>query len=317
VKSGPSACLQNVRQNLNNMKAKFYSLVISLWTYFPLKKQLIFLLKSVNIDFDKYIRDLWFVGKFKVFIGKLSFYLFAEKSDKGMLEIYYKGIAKCWDSKSILIWKQLASRSETIFDIGANFGLYSLVAKMTNSKSKVYAFEPSLHALKMLRKNIAINNYEIEVYDIALSNVNGTANFNDLEKSSAASSLVIDTAEINKENLSLRQVKTITLNDFIKQKQISKIDLVSLDVELFETEVLEGMGDLISTHLPDFLMEVINNEIGEKIECFFHDKGYLFYEINERDMTITHRKHLKRDDNRNHSFNFLICSKEIAENLKL
>lgn len=299
------------------MKAKIYSSLIFLWTYLPFKKQHIFLMKSLNINFDKYIRDIWMVGRFKVFIEKMSFYLFADRYDKGMLEIYYRGIDKSWDSKSILIWKQLASKSETIFDIGANFGLYSLVAKSANPKSKVYAFEPSLHALKMLKKNISINNLEIEVVDVALSNINGKAIFKDLEKSSAASSLVIDTDDINEENVSVRQVKTITFNSFVKQKQITSIDLISIDVELFEKEVLEGMEDLISEHLPDFLIEVMNNEIGEKIEYYFNDKGYLFYEINERNMTIVQREHLRRDENRDHSFNFLICSKSTAESLNI
>ncbi|MDG1334192.1 MAG: FkbM family methyltransferase [Crocinitomicaceae bacterium] len=274
-------------------------------------------MKILKVDYDKFIRDIWFTGRFKVTLGETSFYLYSTKSDKGMLEIFYKGMENAWDAKSIQIWMKLASRSENAFDIGANFGLYSVAAKAANPTCTVHAFEPSLNALSMLKKNISVNDFSVEVSEVALSNVNGTADFHDMEQSSAASSLVIDEAAKNNAHSSIRKVQTLTFSDFVEQKGITNIDLISIDVELFETEVLEGMGDLISKHKPDFLIEVMNNEAGEKIERFFEGEDYLFFEINETAKTLTERNHLRRENaNQDHSFNFLICSKETAAYLE-
>lgn len=298
------------------MKKIIYSLIIKSWRFAPFKKQLIFILSLVPLNFDKYIRNIWFNGKFKINLLDSSFYLSSNQHDKGILEIFYKGIDKCWDANSIIIWSKLAKRSKGIFDIGANFGLYSIAAKSANPESEVYSFEPSIHAHKMLLQNTIANNYDIKIFDIALSNTNGTAVFYDSKKSSAASSLVMD--KMQPSDIEAREVKTQTFIDFVKQEDISNIDLISIDVELFEPKVLEGMGDLISLHRPDFIIEVLNNEIGGGIEVFFNNKGYLFFEINERDMTIKKREHLSRSvDFSSHSFNFLICKVETATYLEL
>ena len=58
----------------------------------------------------------------------------------------------------------------TIFDVGANTGIYSLVAKTLNKEAKVFAFEPSSKLSKSLNKNNQINNYDIICEKIALSN---------------------------------------------------------------------------------------------------------------------------------------------------
>ena len=47
-----------------------------------------------------------------------------------------------WEKVSLQLWEELCKESEVIFDVGSNTGVYSLLAKSSNPKSKVYAFEP-------------------------------------------------------------------------------------------------------------------------------------------------------------------------------
>ncbi|MCL2326901.1 MAG: FkbM family methyltransferase [Bacteroidetes bacterium] len=298
------------------MKARIYSLIIKTWQHIPFKKQIIFLLKQMNLSFEKYIKDLWFNGKFKVNILDTSFYLYSNRIDKGMFEIYYEGIDKCWDANSIIIWGKLCKKSQNIFDIGANFGLYSMVAKAVNPEANVYSFEPSKFAFDLINKNLKINNFNINVFDFAISNTNGSKTFFESEKSSAASSFVVQETQQN--SFSTREVITHTFKNFIDQHDIKTIDLISIDVESYESEVLEGMENIISEFLPNFIIEVLNNELGKKIEKYFANKNYLYYEINEKDMTVMLRDNLYRvDENRYHSYNFLICTLETASYLKL
>ncbi len=187
--------------------AKLYSTVIRLWMYIPFKKQILSLFRWTGLNFEKYVRDLWFEDTFKVRLEKNHFYLLANKIDKGMLEIFYKGINKSWDANSILIWSKLAARSRTAFDIGANFGLYAIAAKTTNANCTVYAFEPSIYGLQMLKENFKANDLSVETLELALSNKNGHVTFMDHKKSSAASSIAVNDTHDKSPNISRREVK--------------------------------------------------------------------------------------------------------------
>src|SRR6266542_5214677 len=50
--------------------------------------------------------------------------------------------------------KLILSKNDVFIDIGANFGLFSLIA---GKKGTVYAFEPSMRELKRFYKNILVN----------------------------------------------------------------------------------------------------------------------------------------------------------------
>ena len=80
----------------------------------------------------------------------------------------------CVDEK-ISLWMQLAKNSNVIFDIGANTGLYGLVAKSINSSSKIYSFEPLPGVYRFLDKNIQENSFDINSYELGLSNYDGKA----------------------------------------------------------------------------------------------------------------------------------------------
>jgi len=58
------------------------------------------------------------------------------------------------------------------WDIGANIGLYSIYNSIKNTSSTTIAFEPSSSNIRVLTRNISINNFEnsIKLMPIALNN---------------------------------------------------------------------------------------------------------------------------------------------------
>jgi hypothetical protein len=91
-----------------------------------------------------------------------------------------------------------------------------------------------------------------------------------------------------------------------------QIDLIKLDVEMHEAEVIEGMGEFIEKFKPDFLIELLNDEVAENVENLLKTIEYNFYNINENS-GLTKCKHLTKSE----SFNFLICKKETSHYLGL
>ena len=63
------------------------------------------------------------------------------------------------------------SKATIFWDIGANIGLFSIYNSLKNKKSCTISFEPSTSNLKVLSRNISLNNLKnINIFPIALSN---------------------------------------------------------------------------------------------------------------------------------------------------
>jgi FkbM family methyltransferase len=295
-----------------------YKCGMAVWNLCPFRRSLAGVLRTVHFPTDKLYKDLWFEGPFAVPYAGKYFQLMSNREDKGTLEIFWKGLEKSWDAQSIKVWGELAKDATVILDIGANMGLYSLAAKTANSASKVYAFEPSRKIVEHLKKNISANKYDISIVPVALSNTIGEADFYDLSTFTAIASLKPDENMADNSDLVTYKVPVTTLKEYATKNQINRIDLVSIDTEMNEPEVLEGMGDLIQTLKPNFLIEVLNNEIGEKVEKYFDGLGYLYFAIDE-EHGVTPSKHLSREASEalSKSFNFLVCTPAAAEKLGL
>ena len=83
-----------------------------------------------------------------------------------------------------------------------------------------------------------------------------------------------------------------------------EIDLVKIDVELHEFEVLQGIKKLIKSCKPTMIIEILTDELREKVFDFLIEFKYQIFNINSidnysTDYEITH-------DNRN----FLFIQKE-------
>ena len=75
------------------------------------------------------------------------------------------------------IFKQ--GRCQTFFDVGANIGVYSLIAAAQSRASRVFAFEPHPYTFSLLEDNVRLNRLQNQIsgYQRALSDQDGTALF--------------------------------------------------------------------------------------------------------------------------------------------
>jgi FkbM family methyltransferase len=285
------------------------------WDGFWFRRELAHLLRFVRVPVGKLSCDLWFEGPFKVSYMGTTFSLLSSREDKGTLDIFWSGLDKSWDATSIYLWGELARESKVIVDIGGSMGLYAMAAKVANPESEVYSFEPSRTAFEMLCKNIALNNLKIVAVPVALSNTKGEAEFYDLVSFTAISSLKLNENLRTSPGLIKYKVPVMTLADFVESKGISRIDLVSIDVEMNEPEVLEGMGDLIERFKPTFIVEVLRDDIGRQVQSYFEGKGYVYYSIVESSgICMTEALKAAAEGS---GYNYLICSKATAERLKI
>jgi FkbM family methyltransferase len=278
----------------------------------PFKKQLFTIVKSIYPSIpQKVYRHLHFKDLISVKIDKEHSFKIRHYGFQIENDIFWKGIEKGFEKVSIGLWIKLCKHSDIIFDIGANTGIYALIAKATNPDAAVFAYEPVKRVYEKLNANIQLNNYNIISSDKAVSNNDGKAMFYDIPEDHVYS--VTLNKDLNPHLPSIKtEVETIKLSTVIKERKLQKIDLMKIDVETHEPEVLEGMEHYLKLFRPALLIEILEEEIAEKVQKLTEGLGYLYFNIDE-DKGVRQVSKLSRSD----YFNFLLCNESVAKDLKL
>jgi FkbM family methyltransferase len=158
----------------------------------------------------------------------------------------------------------------TIHDIGANVGSWTLLAKAVHPFARVEAFEPlNDHAEKFERQTKLLSG--ITLHRMALGSHNGEAAMNVADFSDASSLLPfaqgggpVDRRELARERVTVRR-----LDDLVGAGRIPSPDLIKLDVQGYELEVLRGACETLS-RTRAVIAEVSCVE-GYQGQCLFHD----------------------------------------------
>src|SRR5205085_1739141 len=133
----------------------------SIYSYIPFKKEIFTILKKVWTPPHNVYKHLHFKGVIKVPLKgnkgfKMKHYGYEVEND-----LFWCGIGKGWERYSIDLWLKLCKQADVVFDIGANTGVYALMANTINPQSKIFAFEPVHKVFQKLKNNVELNKYEI------------------------------------------------------------------------------------------------------------------------------------------------------------
>ena len=286
-------------------------LIKVIYRILPFKKHLFLLIKQFGIPSHNIYQHLHFVDNIGVKVDDAKSFKIRHYGFQVENEIFWNGIFNGWEKVSLSIWAELCENSNLIFDIGANTGVYALLAKTINPSAKVFAFEPVERVYDKLIANNNLNEYDVNCFKKAISNFDGEATIYDKNTEHTYSVTVNADTSTDKENSIPTTIKTIRLDTFIKSAELSKIDLLKVDVETHEVEALEGFGRYLKKFEPTFIIEILNDEIAKGIEGLISEIDYAYYVIDENSGTKKVNQLRKSD-----YYNFLICKPEIADSLK-
>jgi len=278
----------------------------------PFKKELFSILRIIwSPPFNIY-KHLHFKGVFRVKIFNGVSFNIKHYGYQIENEIFWKGLNGGWEKESLGLWINLCKEAKVVFDIGANTGVYSLVAKAVNSNASVYAFEPVNRVFNKLKENTLLNSFDTVLIEKAVSNSDGTAIIYDTNAEHTYSVTVNKDLSLQGIEVFEVPIKTITLDSFIKELKIPYIDLIKIDVETHEPEVLEGFKEFLPMFRPTMLIEVLNDNVGNKIFEMIKDLDYLYFNIDE-EKGIRQVSEIGKSD----YYNFILCNKTIAKKLGL
>ena len=164
-----------------------------------------------------------------------------------------------YETKERNFIKNHIKKSDTVIDIGANIGYYTLF--FSSLAAKVYAFEPDPTNFSILQKNVAANKLtNVILEQKAVSNKNGKIYLKLNHLNTAGHHIT----EISKDTI---PIETITLDDYIDHA-----DFIKMDIEGAETLALMGMKRLLQK---DIKLLIEFNPLG--LDNFgFDPYAYLF-----------------------------------------
>lgn len=168
----------------------------------------------------------------------------------------------------------LASAEQTrgaIFDIGANFGIYSLMVA-AGLRRHVLAFEPFSEPAKVLEGVATNENLPIDVYKVAMSDKVGSANLYISTKSDMSNSL---NSEF-RDHAEIESVLTTSVDQIAERIAPGQI---KIDVETMEVAVLRGGLKTIARDRPNLLVEILDRDMRAQVEEILSPHGYVYIDL--------------------------------------
>jgi len=153
------------------------------------------------------------------------YFVEVKKSIENLEESFVNFIKSYFSNSSILA-----------LDVGANIGVTSLLmARLLGESSKIFSFEPGKNVFSCLKHNVDINNLNNNIFPInaAISDHDGLTSF---FEDSAYGYISKDGDDLS--------TQMISINTFLIQEGIDKVDFIKIDVEGFEPEVFRGLEAL-------------------------------------------------------------------------
>ena len=164
-----------------------------------------------------------------------------------------------------------------IIDVGANEGEYAAAAKEIIPGVTIHCFEPSIESIPRLEQRFQ-GDSSIHVHPVGLHNVSGEATLNLYSHDQHSSMLTLEgmTRAVKSEE----SITVMRGDDFLVNANISKVDLLKIDVEGVEFEVIKGFDQSFENKVIRACQfeygyaNITSHNLLADFYRYFEDKGY-------------------------------------------
>jgi FkbM family methyltransferase len=142
---------------------------------------------------------------------------------------------------------------EAIVDAGGYSGHFSVMSALLYPKSRVYVFEPSLRNRLLIKRMAKLNGVDarISIFPFALWNTSTRLAF----RTHGSISSIFGVGSLP-ENLEFAEtVEARTLDQWVEETSLQKLDLIKMDIEGAEVEALQGAVKCLQQYNPLLLVQ--------------------------------------------------------------
>ena len=164
-------------------------------------------------------------------------------------------------------YKFKTNKKIKFWDIGANIGVYSIYAGKKYKNIEIVSFEPSTSNLRILSRNISINNLEkkIKIFQIPLGELPHKFEIFRESKFGEGESLNSYASDFDFEGKKIKstnkyQIYGTNINQLIKNKVLEVPNFIKIDVDGIEHLILKGGSEVLkSRNLKSISIELNEN----------------------------------------------------------
>jgi FkbM family methyltransferase len=225
---------------------------------------------------------LRFRGPFTVKVDRCHYFRLEHCCYLVETDLFWNGFGNGYEGTALQIWRRLAEHAQVVFDVGANTGIYTLVASCVNPTATIVALEPVERVFHRLQRNIELNGRNVILKQLAASDTTGVAVIYDLTSDHEYTASLDRSMLQNRGDVIEYSIATKRLDDILFDAGLESIDLIKIDVELFEPQVLVGMGEFLSRCKPTVLIEILTEKIAGQVTEITKDLGYNIFRVVEQ-----------------------------------
>ena len=192
---------------------------------------------------------------------------------------YYKtlnslptGNYKC--EPELLYLHQVLKQDSVFVDIGTNKGIYLYQAEKVIKTGKIYGFEPNTSLVNYIKPLFP----NIEILPLAVSSSTGTSVLHIPKKGNGLQDTRASLEDMG-DAVEKIEIQTITLDDWANQNNITKLDLVKIDVEGHEFDSVKGCKIILEKIKPIFIIEIELRHAHYPIAAIFDFISGFGYEV--------------------------------------
>ena len=216
-------------------------------------------------------------------------------ADGNAVKVWWEGLAG-YEPETLPLWWELLSEADVVLDIGANAGIYALVAALRRPGARVLAFEPLPVAVRHLEANRRLNGVDnLEIIVKAVGEEEGEAFLYVLgDYMHQIASTLPRMAEARRMGRSLT-VPVVTIAQVVAEHGLPNVDLVKIDTEGTEYQVLRGARQTLRRHRPVVVCELLHGFVHEGLVPLLRSVGYESFWISPGG--LVHQDELSPDPN--------------------
>ena len=227
--------------------------------------------------------------------------LYADLSTGMCLTLFFLGE---YERSVTRIIEAVVHRGDVCLDVGANFGWYTTrLHQLCGPEGAVHAFEPVPQTFAILEKNIALieKSDNIHINNVALGDVPGKVEMHIFAGLPNGHSSI---SAMGREDYATVESPLITLDSYMEEKLLERVDFVKVDIEGAELMFFKGAGRLFAQKVPPIWM--IEMALGttkgfgylpdELVRYMKERADYRFYAVNEIKGTLTQIEGFAADD---------------------
>lgn len=187
---------------------------------------------------------------------------------------------------------------ETVYDIGADQGIYTLFfARKVGPKGKVMTFEPNPISYSHVVTNVQLNKFaHVDVRNVAIGDTPGklTFAFPAKDPGRGTADELIREQILKEPGARAVEVDVEALDSLIDTAGLPAPTFAKIDVEGFELQVLRGMSNTLKKQRPRLFIEIHGADMKAKIDnirqvgAYLLNHGYKIQHVeSQQDITLS------------------------------